>query len=165
MFDLIFSKETFDELYFSNDNLNYFKDNRVKRKFDLMVYGMFGCLTLFLSNILNSLLLILCLIFVMILVVDYFIACFPIVKQRKQLRKYYKVHSEPNTFKIQIKSDGFVFHFNDKEQFSKWNDIEVISNNDLYVSFKSDINYLVPAKCMVENEFKELRNYLDFSNK
>ena len=165
VFDFKFSKEAFDELYFSNDNLNYFKDTRAKRKFGLMVYGVFGFLSLYFTNLLNSLLLILCLVFVMILIVNYLIIFLSIFKQRKQLTNYYKAHSEPNKFRIEINSEGFIFYSNDEEHFSKWNDTKIISNNNLYISFKSDINYLIPSKCMVDSEFEELRNYVVSSTK
>ena len=168
--------EVYEEIYFANDNGHYLKSPQTKSFFhkfavSLIITVVLIIVSLSISNFSfdsapTTLLLLLMILFCIgqIVTIIFFLGfmqkALEIKQWKKQIRNYLKKLKVTTVYKVILTDSYFTIIQDDTEKILSWSSITKAELNSEYISLEGQENFFVPAKCITQGNYPELRKTL-----
>lgn len=167
-YNLKFSKEYFEEIYFRENGGSYFFHKKIKSLFIitsiLLIFTVVGAVYSLTVEVL-PLIVFVFLMFIVSLII-YLNTFLGIYEYKKGIYEYLKDLEKYKDFKLGISNNYIFLIQDDKETFESWDSFITIEINNSYIALEGKINFLIPAKSLNSTaDYKELKENISLKLK
>ncbi|WP_196888741.1 hypothetical protein [Aureivirga sp. CE67] len=159
---LNYNRKDFENIYFKNNQGNYFKSMTTKTLFhSALFFFILLVLSVFFSFYKNSfeIAMISSLLFFVVLLF-YFSACFKLFKWKKLIHDFLDQIETYKEFRIELGSNSFIFIQGENEFMENWTNFKIIKILDDYFELEGSQIYVIPKKSMSNQDCEVMKNIL-----
>ncbi|MCX6182829.1 MAG: hypothetical protein NT150_12975 [Bacteroidetes bacterium] len=160
---LNFRRSDFEEIYFRNNNANYFVGPTIKSSFRILVVCtvlLIGVIIYYAGYTDSAAILAFPIAFYFFPLTDYIKHANVIRKWKKEIDVFLDEVGRIKSHKLILFENTFSLVQDEKETIENWGNFKSVEINTLFIGLSGNVNYTIPAKSMTAEQFQKLRQLI-----